>query len=176
MGLLKRFATKNGDSFVIKTEEGVFKIFLDENFNLVLSCVSALEKKDFTIIPNDEIYPFFNSLYNSIMSSAPYIDFPKNFPNRDKVFANDLLFFGDKIIYNSDNSNGNVLTIEKNDNYIISFEQKESINEKAEVLVSFSDSKYLPYNLTFINMYERIKNYWSTRGHTFSKGKSRVRK
>ncbi len=176
MGLLKRVANKNGDSFVVKTDEGVFKMLLDEDFNLVFCNASPLNN-GFNVKVDDEVFLFIDNLYDSIINCAPYINFPKDFPNRDKVFPNDLLVFDDKIIYNSDDSNGNSLIIsKKTEEYVISFDKADSLLDKTNVVISGSFSNYMPYNFTFINMYERMKNYWSNRGYTFSKGKSRVRK
>lgn len=175
MSLLKRVANKNGDSFVIKTDEGLFKIFLDDSFNLVFSCNSS-ENMSFDIKSDDEIYPFIDSLYDSIINGAPYINFPKDFPNCDKVFPNELLVSDEKIVLNSENLNGNSLIISKESGYNVLFNKADSLEDKTDVVINNSFSSYMPYNFTFFNMYERIKNYWSNRGYTFSKGKSRVRK
>lgn len=172
---------KNGynyDVFCIHTDEGEFYISFENNLDLYWSYIpekSILDcddTKEFTITKeNDFIYDAFNELYNAIKFSMPY---------RNSLYETDLkykkyktynwnqeqvLFKNGVIEWHSDDfnyDNASVVSIDKTEKgFKVIF--KKSIDDG--LFISFfvrfrnSGSSYTPFNIPFMSMYQKLKQY-----------------
>lgn len=160
----------------IETEEGIFKIFFLNNGDLYWDLVYAGERLEIPdiyeyIITKDNYYLYncFEKLYKAIEENKPYSN--SNFDREDKnkeLYNNDVqqkLFKDGKIEWHSDEfyyDESSVLTISKNDNtFRVQF--KRSTNNDLfttyDVKICNSGSRYYPFNVTFMNMYNKVLDY-----------------
>lgn len=196
--LKKSYNVNCCEKFTIKTEEGSFKIFYDEDLSLYWSpsIPEGSDIKDvykFTITnENRKVYNIFNELYDSVTSKRPFkyfqYDNAENYVSYDdnQLVKNDVIeWHSDDFVYDA----ASCLRIEKdNDNneFIITFNKSKLVYDDISpfstfaVKISTGESRYDPYNATFIKMYRNLCNYCDNRGYTFSNKpwykKRRVRK
>ena len=170
----------NYDVFDIITNEGILEISYQNNQDLYWSYKyndnidNEEDIKEFVISKeNYFVYSLFQELYNNIKKQEPY-----NYYEKDDVFKiehhkvvdyNNL--FHDKMItwYSDDFADTNLassFTIKKlKDKYIVVM--KKSLEEPYNgnyfktysVRIRNSGSRYNPYNIAFMGMYQRLKKY-----------------
>ena len=182
------------EKFIIKTDEGPFKIYYGSDLCLYWSCSASDDMKDFyqfTITnENRHVYDIFAELYDSVVSKMPFKHFCTDEPQKYYSYNDNNLVKDNAIEWHSDDFSydaASVLKIEKNsetDNFIVSFyKSKLSFDDIGafstnSVKIGTGESRYSPYNATFIDMYKKMCNYCEQRGHTFSNskfGRRRVR-
>lgn len=176
--MLQLRKTKNDhgyDSYIIITDEGYFDITFENNldlywyFNPKCNFTDSMESYSLTITKeNYEIYQQFDILYNSIKNKTPFAY--SLFDDKNKVvdidkYTDEKLFLDNKVNWHSDDfsyENASYVTIEKgNESYIIEFHKSKN----AELFNTFSirfrnsGSRYNPYNLLFMNMYNNLKDF-----------------
>lgn len=156
--------------FTIKTQEGSFKMYLDENLSLYLSPNTDIgdiaDEYYYTITKeNDMVYNVFDELYDSIISNKPY-KYMDCYDLNDYEYENILIEDG-KIKWRSDDfsyDTASILNIEKDDsdNIIVTFNKSKLVCDDVSpfftlaVRVSNGFSRYYPYNLTFMEMYRKL--------------------
>lgn len=175
---LKKSKTTQGyDSFTIITNEGSFDIAFENNLDLYwyfkpkCNVMDSMESYGLIITKEDyEIYREFDILYNSIKNKTPFAGDLFDDKNRSKVVDIDIytdnnLFINDMVNWHSDDSpyeNASYVTIKKeNESYIIEFHKSnsEDLVDTFSIRFSNSGSRYRPYNVLFMNMYNNLKNY-----------------
>jgi hypothetical protein len=167
------------DIFNIKTEEGEFFISFQGNLDLYWSYFSpksideSPDSKIFTI--TKENYYFYNlldNLYNAIKNNKPYLNGDNSLYKDHKEidmnkYDKEHKLFKNKIIeWHSDEDEYDTSAVlkifkENKDEYKIEF-NKSHTNEFIETYsIRFrnSGSRYDPYNITFMNMYQELKKY-----------------
>ena len=179
------------------TEEGTFKIFNDYDLNLYWApSVSDddLNKKSlsFTVTNEDKyVYRLFSELYDSFVNFQP---FKYSRYNRDEDVVDKLEY---PIVKNSNidwHSDGfsydaaSILNINKDEknNYVVTFNKSKMVSDNISnfetFAVQFSSgiSRYDPYNVTFIEMYNQLRDYDLFPNNVYYKfgirGKRKVRK
>lgn len=173
--LKKKYNDYCNECFEIITDGGTFKIYCDYDFNLYWS--PYIEDKDmykntfqYTVSNDDKfVYDLFNELYDSVMSKKP---FKYSKYDADDTIYDDVeydLIVDNGIEWHSDSFNydaASVLRIDKDekDNYIVTFKRSKVVSDEISAFttcaVQFSRgiSQYDPYNMTFIEMYNRLKD------------------
>lgn len=188
---LKRMYDSNcRERFIIKTDEGPFKIYYGADLCLYWSCNPSDDEMNdcykYTITKdNTNVYNIIDELYDSVISKRPFKHF--NVDDSEKYYAyddNNLVKNG-AIEWHSDDFSydaASVLKIEKDletKNFIISFHKSKIVSDDISpfctyaVKISTGASRYDPYNATFINMYQQLCNYCEQRGYVFSNGKNK---
>ena len=168
---------KNGynyDVFDIITNEGVIEISYENNLDLYWSYKYSgnIGKEDnykeFVISKeNYFIYLVFDELYNNIKKQEPW-----NYYSMDHEKVNDYnnLFHDKMITWYSDDfcdiENASSFTIKKNsDKYLVIFNKSGIEMENGNYFETYfvrirnSGSRYNPYNIAFMGMYQRLKEY-----------------
>lgn len=156
--------------FTIKTREGSFKMYLDENRSLYLSPNTNMDEIAdeyyYTITKeNKKVYDVFNELYDSVISNKPY-KYMEDCRLDDFEYENDLAIDGE-IKWHSDDFSyeaASVLGIKKDDedNFIVTFNKSKLVCDDVSaffthaVRISNGFSRYYPYNLTFMEMYNKL--------------------
>lgn len=181
--LRKRLNGNGYDVITIKTDEGEFTISFEGNLDLYWICYSddetfsfdnpATSKKFVITKENLYLYNSFNKLYNAIKNNKPYsngININEEFKNKKIKLSpymedKNRLFKNNKIEWHSDYGeyeNESYLTIEKNkDSFEVIFNKVSETLHLRCISINFcnSGSKYNPFNITFCNMYNELKNY-----------------
>ena len=173
---LKRSNNGSGfDKFKIKTDEGSFKIYLDSDLCLYWCCN----------IPNDDIKDTYKytitkdnaRVYSKYDDDRKYLYYDDNNLVKDSVIE----WHSDDFTYDA----ASVLKIDKDvetDNLEITFNKSKVVCDDISPFSTFSvkistgESRYDPYNATFVNMYEHLINYCNRRGYTFSRNSSNKKK
>ena len=195
---LKRTYDSNGkEKFIIKTDEGTFKIFYGADLCLYWSCniINQQEtdnKYTYTITDeNKYVYRIFNELYDSVVSKTPFKHFKSDQPekfiqyNDNNLVKDDLIeWHSDDILYDA----ASYVQIEKdaeNNRFVITFNKSKVLCDDVSpfstftVMFSVGECRYAPYNAAFIDMHRKLAEYCDRRGYTFSKAsgfkKKRVR-
>ena len=175
------------EKFTIKTSEGLFKIYYDPDLSLCWSpsipdsCVMDNEYSYTITKENMGVYRAFSALYDSIITRRPFKNFKYDgdekyvsYDDNNLVIDNTIQWHSDDFAYDA----ASVVKIDKdleNDNFIVTFKKSkvvcDNISPFSTFMVRFNtiESRYDPYNATFINMYDRIKEYCDNRKDTFSK-------
>lgn len=167
----KRKNAHDYDVFAITTEEGTFEISFQNNLDLYWrycyegNILDTLATHTFTITKeNYFIYSLFDNLYNSIKEGNPY----KGYSDNLKKFNNELLFKNNIIDWHSDDfdyDKASCVMIEKlEEQYKITFKKSkpdwtQGLFITYCVRFSNSGSRYKPFNVAFINMYQDLKKY-----------------
>ena len=196
---LKRAHDPNGyERFIIKTEEGTFKIYYGSDLCLYWSCTIPSDEDinnqyKYTITnENKKIYNIFNDLYDSVVTRTPFKHFRCGDNDKYYLYNDHGLVKGDVIEWHSDDTvydASSFVQIEKdteNDNFIVTFNKSKVLCDDISPFSTFTvmfgtgECRYAPYNATFIEMYRKLGEYCEKRGNRFSKGsslrKKRVRK
>lgn len=174
--------SKNGynyDVFDIVTNEGILEISYENNFDLYWSYkyMNMIDKEGSIkeLVINKEnyyVYSLFDELYNNIKNHTPW----KYYENDDfelehtKVRDYNCLYHNKMITWYSDDfadiNLASSFTIKKyKDKYIVIIKKSglEPSNgnyfETFVVRIRNSGSRYDPYNIAFMGMYQRLKEY-----------------
>ena len=165
---------KNGygyDTFVIKTLEGSFEILFAHNGDLYwryLSGINVLddkEKQELTITKeNYFIYKLFYNLYESIKNNKVYYDEENYLEVRERE---NNLFKDNKIEWYSDElpiEIASKLTITKEEeSFKVIFEKSKKSQDGIFIIYTIrfrnSGSRYNPFNINFMQMYNSLKEY-----------------
>lgn len=184
-----KIKTQFGDEFRISTDEGTFRIFFGGNLDLYWSCFykgnilnSDDEKEFYVTMENYYLFSLVDDLYNRIKnyevidvddvfcygesfsdSYDRYIQFKESLKRSDEI-NNNRPFIDNGIEWHSDDSyydDASVLRIEKVDDvYKIIFKKgKEGIFATYTVRFRNSGSRYDPYNVLFMKMYNKLCLY-----------------
>lgn len=165
---------KNGygyDTFVIKTIEGSFEILFAPNGDLYwkyLSEKNVLEDKEeqeLTITKeNYLIYKLFYNLYESIKNNKIYYG-EENYlevkERENKIFKNDIIeWYSDELPIEITSK----LTIKKEEEtFKVIFEKSKKSQDGIFITYSIrfrnSGSRYDPFNICFMRMYNELKEY-----------------
>ena len=174
--LAKTMKGSCNDCFTIITGEGDFKIYSDNNGNLYWAC--SLPEDDsfkdtfkFTITHEDKyVYKLFEKLYNEIMDMGlcecknhSNIDIISNEFQNLPIKNNGIEWHSDSFRYDA----ASVLRIDRDetDNYIVTFKKSKIVYDDISafstyaVEINSSVSRYDPYNLVFMKMYNDLKGY-----------------
>lgn len=161
------------DTFVIKTNEGSFEILFAPNFDLYWRYVSetnVLEDKqvqELTITKeNYFLYELFYKLYESIKNKKICYSDDKEDCFDAKYIPNNL-FHDDVIEWYSDELPVDIaskLTIKKEDEtFKVLFEKSKEFQDGIFLTYSIrfrnSGSRYNPFNICFMKMYNSLKEY-----------------
>jgi len=164
--------------FKIQTDDGVFEISFQNNLDLYWryinkDCILNLPKeKEFYITKeNYVLYSLFEELYNNIKEYKPFgslneelnahYQYLKNTPERNLFKDNKVDWHSDDFVY----ENASRLLIEKIDDYFkVTFikskkQHDDGILMTYSIRISNSGSRYHPYNIAFMNMYNKLKEY-----------------
>ncbi len=195
---LKRdYDINNNERFVIKTEEGNFKIYYGSDLCLYWSCSipngeEIKDKYTYTITDdNKRVYRIFSELYDAVTSKMPFKHFKTDEPEKYVQYSDNSLVKDGVIEWHSDDilyDAASYVQIEKNseDNeFIITFNKSKMLYDDLSAFSTFTvmfgtgECRYAPYNATFIDMHKKLSEYCDRRGYTFSrksqKNKKRVR-
>lgn len=165
----------NNDAIEITTDEGSFIISFEGNLDLywIYRPKGKLfldeDKHAFYITKeNYFLYSLFERLYISIKGEKPYLNCPYEIENRYKQyhsFGNEELLINDKIEWHSDDypyEEASVVSISKDDEDTFKIEFKKN---KGDYFPTFcvrfrnSGSRYMPFNATFMSMYNSLINH-----------------
>lgn len=171
----KRINANGYDVITIYTDDGSFSISFQGNLDLYWSINYTGKYKDVpeekTFIITKENYYLYSSLeqlYKAIKEKRPYSNGPFDDLKSKKI--NDKynpykLWNNNKIEWHSDDfsyDEASILTISKEkESFIIEFKRSTNKTFLLTHSVRFrnSGSYYDPYNVTFMNMYNRLKQY-----------------
>ena len=192
---LKRSNDGSGfDKFKIKTDEGSFKIYLDSDLCLYWCCnipygEDIKDTYKYTITKdNTRVYSIFEQLYDSVVTKRPFKYFKYDDDRKYLYYDDNNLVKDSAIEWHSDDFTydaASVLMIDKDietDNLEITFNKSKVVYDDISPFSTFSvkistgESRYDPYNATFVNMYEHLINYCNRRGYTFSRNSSNRKK
>ena len=163
---------KNGwgyDTFDIKTNEGVFVILFAPNGDLYWqykSEISVLEDKDKQELvitkENYFIYELFYKLYESIKNNKVFYDNKNYFEEKqNKLFKNNAIeWYSDELPIDITSK----LTITKEEEvFKVIFEKSKKTQDGIFITYSIrfrnSGSRYAPFNINFMEMYNELKEY-----------------
>ena len=159
------------DTFVITTDEGSFEILFAPNGDLYWRYVNTCnmlespnEQKLLITKENYFLYELFYKLYESIKNNMVYYDYDQN--DYFLTETNNLYKDG-KIVWYSDELHEEIaskLTIEKEDEiFKVIFEKSKEWYDGIPITYSIrfrnSGSRYRPFNISFMSMYNNLKKY-----------------
>ena len=160
------------DNIIIDTDEGMFEMFYSGNDDLYWSLMYVGQRLDipnsfnFNITKENEyLYNAFKRLYTSIKDNKPFSNSNLDDASRNMVVPDNKLFKYGKIEWHSDDfpyDEASILTIsKKNDFYIVEFRlsDKSNIFSTHSIRICNSGSRYKPYNVPFMNMYNELLEY-----------------
>lgn len=165
---------KNGfnyDTFVIRTNEGCFEILFAPNFDLYWRYLSEKNIKDDKAVQeltitkeNYFLYELFYKLYESIKNNKVYYS---NEADDYREIKENELFKNDMIEWYSDELPMDIaskLTIKKEDEtFKILFEKSKKSWDGIFITYTIrfrnSGSRYNPFNINFMQMYNGLKEY-----------------
>ena len=174
---IKRDNNLNFEVYSIRNDTGSFKIFYFYAMDLCFTCDSTNNDSDtysVVISPNDKyIYTLIDEVYDSVSNNQPFKHLKYDFEAKNLVFPDKSdyskkLFKEGIIEWHSDDyaySVGSILFIKKDDDkYIITFQKSKAYSEGVypytEYTVTISNnSRYSPYNITFMNMFNKLREY-----------------
>lgn len=173
--MLNLYQTKNEwdyDEFKIETSEGNFGITFAPNLDLYWyynpkgSLLNCPDKKEFIITDENRfVCNCFNKLYKAIESSKPYLNVLLDCDCRNKVdkyalrpYENNCIKWLSDEHYKEDASS---VTIKKEESTFKVIFEKSKGAEFPTFYVRFrnSGSRYNPYNITFMSLYNKFKEY-----------------
>lgn len=161
--------------FNIKTEEGIFSISFQNNLDLYWNYIykgNILSKEDKHIFyitkENYYLYYLFDKLYKSVKNQFPLGKTKKEEIPWEKNDDPEKLFKDNKIIWHSDDDvyeYASTLIIEPEDErYKITFRKSKESNYhypnlNYQIRITNSGSRYNPYNIPFMKMYNSLVKY-----------------
>ena len=167
---IQRIKDESGyDQYKIKTDNGFFRIIFGGNLDLYWTCYDKEDKdseiQEFLITKeNYFLYELFDELYESIKNNKIYYG-----ENKEKYFEGyvDNLFKDGKIDWYSDDFYEEIasrLLIEKvEDTFKITFlkskKEWDGIFKTYSIRFRNSGSRYEPFNICFMKMYNKLSEY-----------------
>lgn len=176
--------SKNGcgyDTFNIITDDGSLRISFEGNLDLYWSydyretMQNTEDYKKFKITKeNYYVYSAFERLYRAIKEGKPYqnslIDDLELKNKKIRVHGNRKLYEDKRIVWYSDDfayaNNASAIYIEKyRDYYLVTIRKSKEEAESGtyfktySVRIRNSGSRYEPYNITFMSLYQELKQY-----------------
>ena len=159
----------NYDSFVIKTDNGSFEILFAPNGDLYwkyLSEKNVLDDKSVQelIITKENyfIYELFYKLYECIKNNKIFYDKGNYFEvMENKIFKNNMIeWYSDELPIDISSK----LTIKKEDEtFKVIFQKSKKSQDGISLTYTIrfrnSGSRYDPFNISFMQMYNELKNY-----------------
>lgn len=165
---------KNGwdyDTFVIKTDNGSFEILFAPNGDLYWRYLSEKnilndkQKQELTITKeNYVVYELFYKLYESIKNNKVFYDDEDYFEvneRENKLFKNNMIeWYSDELPIDITSK----LTIRKeNETFKVIFQKSKKSQDGISLTYTIrfrnSGSKYEPFNISFMHMYNELKEY-----------------
>ena len=157
------------DTFVIRTNEGAFEMLFAPNGDLYwryLSEKSILNDKqiqELTITKeNYFVYELFYKLYESIKNNKVFYEKESYFEvMENKLFKNNMIeWYSDELPIDITSK----LTIKKEEEtFKIKFEKSKKSQDGIELTYTIrfrnSGSRYEPFNISFMHMYNELKEY-----------------
>ena len=177
IGIIKNYNTDNYPTYTIKTPTGFFLITYDNTGDLFFHCFylgnheEAPDNITFNITKeNYFLYQLFLELYTSIKNNTPYINsiydyefknniLPPYLSNPQNLFHNNIVDWYDD---DTPSDYASRLIIEKAKESIkITFTKNTNPNDYTlyTVRIRNSGSRYTPYNITFMNLYQKLERY-----------------
>lgn len=159
----------------IQTKEGNFYISFEKDLNLYFSYLgnNVEDKDDYTFIIDQYsgyVYNCFDMLYDSVMSEKPY-KYSDNLLDTEHVYplskcALELVHDDGVIEWHSDDCKdydlSSVLSIERGLGfYKVGFKKSKEKNDPSafSVCIKNGNSGYDPYNVSFMIMYNKLRDY-----------------
>lgn len=160
----------------IKNNFGNLKLFTFSDNDLHITCDALEESNNYSIeiSPCDSyFYTLIDEVYDAVSNHQPFKYLKYDFEAKDLVFpekvSNSKRLFKDGVIeWHSDDcayNIGSVLYITKEDNkYIIAFQKSKIHLDRVDPFTDFTvtignSSRYNPYNITFMNMFNKLRDY-----------------
>ena len=173
---IERGISSGCEVFSLKNESGNLKLFYFYDYDLRFSCDTPekLNTYNFEIGPNDSyVYTLIDETYDAISNHQPFKYLKYDFDNKDLVFPENTdnskrLFKNGVIEWHSDDcayNIGSVFYIKKEDKkYIITFQKGKAHLDRIDLFNDFTvtignSSRYNPYNITFMNMFNKLRDY-----------------
>ncbi len=157
---------------IIETYNGAFEIFFLNNGDLYWSLMYVRERLgipnsySFVITKENEyLYNSFERLYTAIKDNKPFSNSNLDDASRNMIVPDNKLFINGKIEWHSDElpyEEASILTIsKKKELYIVEFRLSDKINllSTHSIRICNSGSRYYPYNVPFMNMYNELLDY-----------------
>lgn len=176
------------DIINIQNEEGNLYISFEKDLNLYFSYLGVEDKFDITINKdNGFLYECFDELYDSIQSEMPF-KYSNSLYNAAYYYPVSecglSIVDGCIKLYSEESSDKELsssLSIKKlDDSYLVSMEKdkEKQGNSAYRLCVNNAVSIYDPYNVSFVIMYNKMRDYDFTLDNekALEKGNSRVRK
>lgn len=173
---IKRGISSGCEVFSIKNNSGNLKLFNFYDNDLRFTC-DELEKSDSYNIEiglgDSYFYTLIDEVYDAVSNHQPFKYLKNDFEAKDLVFlekvSNSKRLFKDGVIeWHSDDcayNIGSVLYITKeNDKYIMTFQKSKVHLDRVDPFTNFTvtignNSRYNPYNITFMNMFNKLRDY-----------------
>lgn len=169
----------NYDVFTINTDNGIFQISYENNLDLYWGFIPNKNMNEcddsysfYITKDNYYLYDAFLGLYTAIKNKKPYSNDPyildsetRNIKVKyiDKYLYN--LYNNGKIEWHSDDfpyDEGSILNIKREkDKFLVTFtrSKKDDILRTFYIRIRNSGSFYEPFNIAFMNMYGKLKEY-----------------
>lgn len=179
------------DVINVQTEEGSFYISFEKDLNLYFSYLgNTIDDKDEYSFSIDKenlfLYECFDELYDSIESEKPF-KYSDNLLNPDYVYplskvSTEFIHEYETIDFHSEDEDydlSSVLKIKKGkDSYVVSFKKsKAKVGHSAySVCIKNGGSRYDPYNVSFMIMYNKLRAHDFDLDNVQSKGYNKVLK
>jgi len=168
---IKRNEMDYEPSFDILTNEGMFSIWFADNLDLYWNCNLKKDENQKTFIITKENYYFYN-LIDEIYQKIKHKNIENEEDSTDLQYKFQLetenekekLFVDNKVSWYSDDNlpdEAAQLQIElKDEEYLITFiKSKNDVNGSNLIRISNSGSRYEPFNVLFMQMYNKLKRY-----------------
>ena len=160
------------DNVIVETDEGMFEILYSGNDDLYFSLMYVGQRLDipdsysFSITKDNEyLYNSFEKLYNSIRNNKPFSNSRLDDINRNMIVHDNKLFKNGRIEWHSDDfsyDEASILTIYKEkDIFKVEFKlsDKRNLFSTHCIRICNSGSRYYPYNVPFMNLYNELLEY-----------------
>ena len=173
--MIEAYKSKNNwgyDTFTIKMDEGAFEILFAPNGDLYWrylceeNILDAPERKEFTITKeNYFIYGLFFDLYRSIKQNKIYFDIEESdcfhVKGENKLFKNGVIdWYSDEF---PDDIASRLIIKKEEESFKLTFikskEDYDGIFMTYSIRFRNSGSRYHPYNIVFMNMYNKLKKH-----------------
>ena len=159
-------------NIIIDTDNGAFEIFFSKNGDLNW-CVTYIGQRldipssySFVIANDNEyLYNSFEKLYTAIKDSKPFSNSSLDNESKNMIIRENKLFKDGKIEWHSDvfpYDEASILTIYKEkDIFNVEFKlsDKRNLFSALDIEICNSGSRYYPYNVPFMNLYNELLEY-----------------
>ena len=175
---IEREINSGFEIFSINNDTGNLKIFYYYGLDLCWTCNpkdnSDSDTCDIVISPCDSyIYTLIDEVYDSIFNNQPFkylkydfaakdLVFPEKIDNTKRLFKDGIIeWHSDDYVYNV----GSVVYIKKEeDKYIITIQKNKKCLEgkypfNGYTVTFGNNSRYNPYNVTFMNMFNKLRDH-----------------